>query len=449
MESSSSSAEEGGVEMTPRRNNMSEMLERKAATGKKGSARGRSHGGKRETDVEHDLLAVPLLILAAIGIVFVLYSGKGILVPFVISGFFVYLLRPFYLFLISPFADCCPCCCPREDFQQPYLRVSGGVHSNAPQEHSSLLPPQGNNDLREAPHDAPMRPSSSSSSSSSFSPTSSSFSFFACPPRRLPIILAVLVTVMVAISVIVGIVMLIVHSVQSFERSQAAEYEEEALRLGDAFSQWMDDTLHVDGSHLLALIETEAQNLYSVTEFLQATVLFLFDTVSLIGLVMLFILYLLPEQTRAQTETLRGKIDSQITRYIVLKTLISLLAAGFAFLIQGLVFDLPMAFLFASLTFLFNFIPKIGAVIASLLPLPFIVLDPHLSDSSKVLCFSLPVCVHMAVGNWIEPTVFGDHLELHPITVLLSLAFWFALWVRLCMFSSLYVNFSLSLSLRT
>jgi AI-2 transport protein TqsA len=50
--------------------------------------------------------------------------------------------------------------------------------------------------------------------------------------------------------------------------------------------------------------------------------------------------------------------------------------------------------------------------------------------------------VHAIVGNVVEPKVFGDSLELHPIVVdaihslrstsdpqvLLSLAFWFALW---------------------
>jgi len=57
--------------------------------------------------------------------------------------------------------------------------------------------------------------------------------------------------------------------------------------------------------------------------------------------------------------------------------------------------------------------------------------------------------VHAIVGNFVEPKVFGDSLELHPVVVnllivkrfrgcmilplvfikvLLSLAFWFALW---------------------
>jgi AI-2 transport protein TqsA len=123
-----------------------------------------------------------------------------------------------------------------------------------------------------------------------------------------------------------------------------------------------------------------------------------------------------------------GKIDLQIQNYIVLKSLISALAGLAVFVILDIVFNIPMAFLFSFLTFIFNFIPNLGAIIASLLPLPIIVLDPDLSEFSKLLAFGLPVLVHLVVGNVIEPLVFGEKLELHPIVVLLSLAFWYAMW---------------------
>jgi AI-2 transport protein TqsA len=60
--------------------------------------------------------------------------------------------------------------------------------------------------------------------------------------------------------------------------------------------------------------------------------------------------------------------------------------------------------------------------------MPLILLDPAVSVGVRALAFLLPLLVHTAVGNLIEPKVFGSSMELHPAIVLLALAFWGALW---------------------
>ena len=111
-----------------------------------------------------------------------------------------------------------------------------------------------------------------------------------------------------------------------------------------------------------------------------------------------------------------------------------------------------LAFLFGLITFVANYIPNVGAIVATLLPLPFVLLDPSVSTAvryarcrhaardtraprrhpaavhARLLAFILPLSAHMLVGNVIEPKVFGSRMELHPIVVLLSLAFWGSLW---------------------
>jgi hypothetical protein len=67
-------------------------------------------------------------------------------------------------------------------------------------------------------------------------------------------------------------------------------------------------------------------------------------------------------------------------------------------------------------------------VVATLLPLPLIVLDPRLTIASRVAAFLGPTVVHLIVGNFVEPMVFGQSMELHPVTVLLALALWYSLW---------------------
>jgi AI-2 transport protein TqsA len=61
-------------------------------------------------------------------------------------------------------------------------------------------------------------------------------------------------------------------------------------------------------------------------------------------------------------------------------------------------------------TFLANFIPNVGAVIATLLPLPIVMLDPSLSGLSVVLAFVLPTTIHTVVGNIVEPIFFGQQM---------------------------------------
>ncbi len=63
-----------------------------------------------------------------------------------------------------------------------------------------------------------------------------------------------------------------------------------------------------------------------------------------------------------------------------------------------------------------------------MLPLPIVVLDPDMPNVNRFLAIILPVVVHTLVGNFVEPYVFGSSMELHPIVVLLSLAFWYSIW---------------------
>ena len=42
----------------------------------------------------------------------------------------------------------------------------------------------------------------------------------------------------------------------------------------------------------------------------------------------------------------------------------------------------------------------------------------------------VPLQAHLAIGNLVEPSLFGESFELSPVVVLLSLTFWGSLWVR-------------------
>ena len=103
-----------------------------------------------------------------------------------------------------------------------------------------------------------------------------------------------------------------------------------------------------------------------------------------------------------------------------------------------------MAFMFATLTFLLNFIPTIGSIIAVLIPLPIMLLQFGFG-SGFFGCLLLLGLIQISIGNVLEPKLMGDSTGLHPVTVLLSLTFWGLLWGVTGMFLSVPIMASLRL----
>jgi AI-2 transport protein TqsA len=158
------------------------------------------------------------------------------------------------------------------------------------------------------------------------------------------------------------------------------------------------------------------------------------DLVATGVLVLIFVIYLVLGKRR-QTE-LRGaiyaEIHTKIQRYIVAKVVISATTGLLVGTILYL-FGLELALVFGVMAFLLNFIPSIGSIIATLLPLP-IALIQFESTWAIVGIVALPGLIQMSIGNGVEPLVMGESLDLHPVTILLSLIFWALLWGIVGMF---------------
>ena len=90
--------------------------------------------------------------------------------------------------------------------------------------------------------------------------------------------------------------------------------------------------------------------------------------------------------------------------------------------------EVEFALVFGFLAFLLNFIPTIGAILATLLPLPVILLSPELTPAAKVLAVVLPGVVQGLIGAIIQPRVQAASLEVHPVVIVLSLLFFGMIW---------------------
>ena len=62
-----------------------------------------------------------------------------------------------------------------------------------------------------------------------------------------------------------------------------------------------------------------------------------------------------------------------------------------------------------------QYIPNVGPIVATMLPLPVVLFDPDLGVGAMFFAFMIPSIIHFIVGNFVEPAVFGRSMELHPV----------------------------------
>jgi len=143
-------------------------------------------------------------------------------------------------------------------------------------------------------------------------------------------------------------------------------------------------------------------------------------------LVVIMTLFLLLGSSKKEKSETWNNINKPVKKYIVTKFITSSVTG----ILTGLIYwalGLELALIFGTLTFLLNFIPTFGSIIAVLLPLPVAFLQ--YGDSTMIaLVLLLPSVVHLIIGNVIEPKLFGQAFGLHPVTIILALIFWGMLW---------------------
>ena len=150
--------------------------------------------------------------------------------------------------------------------------------------------------------------------------------------------------------------------------------------------------------------------------------------------VLIFVFFLLlgsPSQQNT-SQTVR-ELDQQVRSYLGLKTVISLFT-GLAFGLALKLFGVPMPLTFGLLAVLLNFIPNIGPVIASVLPIPLILIDPQGSSLWMACAIFVIFAIQLASGNLVEPRLMGESANLHPVTILMALMFWGMIWGIIGMF---------------
>ncbi len=127
-----------------------------------------------------------------------------------------------------------------------------------------------------------------------------------------------------------------------------------------------------------------------------------------------------------QTNQILKQIDKSIGRYLSVKTLMGLLTAFcsyFALLFIGIEAPLFWAFLI----FLMNFIPAIGSLIATIFPAVFAMMQFG-TVMPGVWTLIIVGAIQLFIGNYVDPKITGDFLNVSPLIIILGLSFWGAIW---------------------
>ncbi len=155
----------------------------------------------------------------------------------------------------------------------------------------------------------------------------------------------------------------------------------------------------------------------------------LFSLVSNTTLIILFIIFLFIGEKKvipSSPNPTMQEILANVSKYLFVKIMTSLVTAIIVWLIL-VAFQVKLAFLFGLMTFLLNFIPSIGSIIAVLLPAPVLFLQYGFGANFFVV-IGLMTATQFTIGNLIEPRLMGEGMDLHPVVVIASLIFWGLVW---------------------
>ncbi len=244
---------------------------------------------------------------------------------------------------------------------------------------------------------------------------------------RVPRPLAVLVTLMLGVFLLAMLGGLISSSVRQLSANALAYQQNIEQLVEQVTSAPILARLGLD-----AVSEFEIRSLVPTKQLgslLVGTTNAILDLLSKGFIVSIFLFFLLMGGAlRGATATgVRAEVERRIRRYILVQ---GLLSGATGVLVGGILAALgvPLAMVFGLFAFLLNFIPNIGSIIATLLPLPVVLVSPDVSGTVAVLAIALPALVQLGIGNVLAPKVLGDSLDLDPVTILLALMVWGALW---------------------
>jgi AI-2 transport protein TqsA len=256
---------------------------------------------------------------------------------------------------------------------------------------------------------------------------------------KLPKMIVLITSIIVFIGIFSLIIIFVSNSIDSFVQD-ADQYRDRLNELTIKLTQTAQSFgLSIQENDVKAMAQQ-----FPVGNFNKSITGSMLGILSNTFLVIVFTLFLITGESLSKEEhKVFEEIKNNAGKYVQTKILTSG-ATGILTYISLIVFNVEMAFMFAILTFLLNFIPNIGSAIAVLLPIPIVLLQFGIGINFPLI-LALLVVIQVIVGNVIEPKLMGESMGLHPVTILLFLTFWGFIWGIIGMFLSIPITATLKI----
>jgi len=244
---------------------------------------------------------------------------------------------------------------------------------------------------------------------------------------RFPRSIALIVSLLVLAAVMGVICLLVAQAIQMILATTSRYSQDFTNFVSQMLERFKDWGIELDQQEIVGALSQK------VPQIVTSTFGTVFGFLSSVMLTAIFAAFLLAgRDPRVIHQGVFAEIDGNIRRYIATKVVLSIITGVSVWVLLAM-FGLELAAVFGMLAFLLNFIPNIGSIIATLLPLPVAIVQFE-SPLTITLAVLLPGAVQMTVGNVIEPKMLGKGLNLHAVTVLLALSFWGLIWGVVGMF---------------
>mmetsp|Transcript_3469 Transcript_3469/g.8639 ORF Transcript_3469/g.8639 Transcript_3469/m.8639 type:complete len:566 (-) Transcript_3469:154-1851(-) len=344
------------------------------------------------------LKCIALICIASVAVGFVMIYFRTMLIPLILAMFFMFLLEPLLMMMLDPPTAVKRFCPQRVSLEEP----------GTPASHASSVPALSTVHQDSLPTVVDLKCSTQTRQ------------FIGNLTWKMWGLFCICVCVMLLVGVFVFVLYMGIDAIASFEWKKYTDSRNLRL-LMSWFPQLGDDPEKLRVDRMLPwLLQGPLFNALDLS----------LSIISQAFLTILFLVFLLAHHVFESGRSLSGiqrKVRRSVRRYIRIKTMVvsvvSVLCGCFYYYME-----VDLWFLFFVLTFVLCFIPHVGNTVAVLAPLLVVFLDPLKTWADLAICFIVPFVVHQLAANLIEPKLLASSLDLHPIVVLLALAFWSAVW---------------------
>ena len=256
---------------------------------------------------------------------------------------------------------------------------------------------------------------------------------------HIPQLLSIILITVLILVFIFFIGTLLVSAVKTLI-SAYPRYEERFTSIYSIFCK----TFHIKFDEDLSLINNIVNTLdipSLLQKYLLTTGSTLLAFVKVVFVILLFMVFLLLEMTSMKNKIITAfsgtngnkillvvtKTMSEVTRYISIKTIISLLTGLIIFAVTS-IFSMDFAIIWGFLAFILNFIPTFGSIISCASTILFAVLQFYPSWFPVIVISFVCIATDFILGNIVEPRWEGADLGLSPFIILVSLSLWGWMW---------------------